>query len=54
MPGVYYINIPDGKSEEGVIEPSGDSVEESDGEATGEPSGAVEGDIGPLPAKSIP
>lgn len=39
--------IPEGKSEaEGIIEPSGDSADEPEGE----PTGAVEGVVGPLPA----
>lgn len=41
--------IPDGKSEaEGDIDSWGDSAEESEGEATG----AVEGGVGPFPAKN--
>ena len=36
---------------EGVMEPSGDSEEESAGEPNGEPTGAVGGVVGPLPAK---
>lgn len=42
--------IPEGKSKaEGVIEPWGDSAEEPEGE----PTGAVEGVVGPLPAIKI-